>query len=204
MIHVDHYGIHRTEGDIALLVQQGRVDHVLGVNMTFDVRVRTRRPCTHNINLENAVNDPILDQYREDPLFQAMLPLPKRGPEKPLFLEDTDENRQRVQILAALTSKAGIHPFWIARPELISQWLAETNVQPIVLFGPRIEHHRQLGRVLDAATFSQRRLIVLGPRHTVTGGLAEHVTSQFRLDHDVDLAAVGAWALKQHMLGKGP
>jgi hypothetical protein len=204
MIYVDHYGLHWLEGGIALLVQQDRVSHVLGVHMNFDVKVRTRRPCTHNIDLDSAVNDPILDEYRDDPLFQAMLPVPKRGPEKPLFLEDTDENRQRVQLLTALSSKASVHPFWIARPEVISQWLNETNVQPVVLFGPRIEHHRQLSRVLDAGTFSRRQLVVLGPRHTVTGGAAEHVTSRFRLDHDTDLAAAGAWALKQHMLGKGP
>jgi len=208
MIHVDHYGLHRIEGDIALLVQQGRVDHVLGVHLDLQVSVNTRRACTHQIDLGAAAHNPILDQYRDDPLFRAMLPIPKGENEKPLFLEETVKNKLLVHQLAALSSPGSfsiLQPFWIARPEAVASWLRETNIQPLVLYGPKLQHAQQLGRVIDAGIFSPRRLIILGSRHTIVGDRVERTEPQVQIEDlkDVNLEAAGAWALRQHMLIKG-
>ncbi|TIS85670.1 MAG: hypothetical protein E5W88_25400, partial [Mesorhizobium sp.] len=84
------------EGDIALLVQQDRVDHILGVQMGFDVKVVPPRRhtfgCPHNISLDAAIDHELPD----DPLVQAFLPIPKQLGEKALFVEDTVENKQLV------------------------------------------------------------------------------------------------------------
>lgn len=207
MIHFDRYGLHRIEGDIALLVQQGSVDHALGIGMEFKVRVRKTRACTHKIDLTAAEDHDILHRFRDDPLFRAMLPVPRDEYERPIFLEDTVENKMLVQRLGDLSSPGSfsiLFPFWMARPEKLFLILQETNVQPLALHSPRIEHSVQISRILDAALHSNRRLILLGSPYTPLGSKAERVVSDVTLDDldGINLEAAGAWALKQHMLGR--
>lgn len=203
---IDHYGLHRTEGGIPLLVQQGRIDHVLGIDMDFGIRVRIRRPCTHRINLDEAEGHSILDKYADDPLFQAMLPLPHEQLTKPLFIEQTPESLELLTLLSRLTSPGTFTimvPFWTQRPEVHARTLWETNIQPLILHGFRLEHASALHKVIEVATLSPRRLILLGERRTTPNvGLADRVNTGVRIDdlRDVALEAVGAYALKTHML----
>lgn len=198
-MRVDHYGVHRIAGDIALLIQDNRIDHVLGVPLEYEVKVDTRRPCTHSIDLDLAEEGFISD----DPLFQAMLPIPKIGPEKPLYLEDTADNRRLIQELGRLTTPGSfsiLQPFWIVK----QQWLQETNIQPLAIYGVGLNNAQQLLRLMDVGLVSQRRLIVLGPGLMAIGERGVRITTSVSLEEvqSLPLEKIGAWALKQHMLGK--
>lgn len=202
MLHLDHYGLHRTEGDIALLIQQDRVDHILGVHFAVAVQVRQRRPCSHRIDLTLGAYHALLADRVDDALFQAMLPIPHGDGSRPLFMEDTANNRALVQRLAKLTSPGSfsiMFPVWMAKPD----WLRETNIQPLVVHGVKMESVKQLERLLVAGTYSPRRLIVLGERTTILGDRADRVSTTLTAEalQDINLEAVGAYALRQHMQG---
>ena len=205
MIRLDHFGLHRVDGGIPILVQQGRVDHVLGIHMTFEVQVNHRRVCTHNIDLEDACNHSLLERFADDPLLQAMLPLPRKD-RKPLFLEETPTTRAVMAELTRLTSPGTYNimvPFWAQKPHVIGRMLEETNIQPLILHGFRLDHGQALSRVMAAAEFSPRQLIIFGQRQsTPTVGLAKRIETALTpedIEH-VPLEAVGAWALREHML----
>lgn len=207
MIHIEHYGLHRVEGDIPLLVQQDRVDHVLGIHMDFEVQVRLRRPCTHQIDLDAAEYHPILDRFANDSLFQTMLPIPRVAPSRPLYIEETPVAAALLRQLVRLTSPGSFSvmvPFWTNRPHVHGQVLRETNLQPLILHGFRLEHAAPLAKVMEAAVFSPRPLIILGTRDTTPIlGRAERITTSVTLQdlEGVNMEGVGAWALRQHMLG---
>ena len=201
MQRLAHYGLHRMEGDIALLVQQNRQDNVLGIPLDVDVKIAIRRPCTHQID----INDTLAGaEDFDDPLFHAMLPFPKISGEPTLVLDQTPTNEILVNQLLELTSPNSfgtIFPFWIKRPEWYGLVLRETNIQPLVI--------TQLGgdRVLPAtnlangAYHSPRRLIILAPPRMVLGPNVQRIETKL-VPQDLqgwDLRAVGAGALRQHM-----
>lgn len=203
MTTVPHYGLHMMEGDIALLVQQNRVDNVTGVHIDLNVSVNLRQPCSHLIDLTGARCDDELLTFLGEELFRAMLPLPRESHDKTLFLEDTHEHRLLVNRLADLTSPgsfAVLRPFWMAQP----RWLNETNIQPLALHGVELHKTLQFGRWLMAAEFSPRRLIMLGPSLMTVGERAKRITTSMSADHfdGLDLEAFGAWALQQRMMGR--
>ncbi len=165
MIVVDHFGLHTTEGGVPLLVQEGRVDHTL--NIPLDVRVKVQKPnrnlrCPHNINLEEGK---VFRLIGNNPIVELMLPAPKPQGEKALFLEDTEANRGLVGELFRLSSAKGavMLPFWTLKGNIIHQHLRLTNITPLVLFGVPSDHMAKLRRIVDAAPFMPRRLILMLP-----------------------------------------
>lgn len=205
MIQVAHYGLHWMEGDIALLVQRDRVDHILGVNMDFDVKVVPPRKhtfgCPHDIQL-GSTND---SELPDDPLVQAFLPIPKQLGEKALFVEDTVDNKRLVHELLRLsspTASAGMVPLWMYRSEVQAVLLNLTNIQPLVVFGYRPELQMSLSKLLEAAMFSPRRLIFMGPQWTVLRQEAERIKTTVT-HNDVaylPLEQIGASYLRSRMM----
>ena len=200
MLNLDCYGIHIMEGDIALLVQGEGVQHVLGVDFPLQVNVPPKLFCTHHVMLNMAKDDPMLLKYKDDLLFQMMLPLPKKEFDLPVFVEDTIQNRKIIYKLQGLCSPdrtATMIPIWMFQ----SSMLRETNIQPLILFGAT---PKRLNKILDEAAFSPRKVIIMAPRNTVTGGRGQWTTTTLlESDFDnVDLPRAGAFAAQQFMLGK--
>ncbi|MES0134558.1 hypothetical protein NKJ88_06280 [Mesorhizobium sp. M0016] len=205
MIQVAHYGLHWIEGDIALLIQQDRVDHILGVQMDFDVKVIPPRrhafTCPHDISLGSTADGDLPD----DPLVNAFLPTPKELGEKAMFVEDTVENKKLVHQLLRLstpTASAALAPLWMYRSEVFSTLLNLTNLQPLVVFGYRNELQMALSKLLEAAMFSPRRLIFMGPQWTVLRQEAERIKTSAQIEDvaHLPLEQIGAARLRQRMM----
>ncbi|TIU40231.1 MAG: hypothetical protein E5W26_10945 [Mesorhizobium sp.] len=193
------------EGDIALLVQRDRVDHILGVQMNFDVKVVPPRKhtfgCPHDIQLDNRfeMDMPV------DPVVQAFLPIPKQLGEKALFIEDTVENKRLVHELLRLsspTASAAMVPLWMYRSEVQAVLLNLTNIQPLIVFGYRPELQMSLSKLLEAAMFSPRRLIFMGPAWTVLRQEAQRIKTTITVDDvaHLPLEQIGAARLRQRMM----
>ncbi|CCV12883.1 hypothetical protein [Mesorhizobium sp. STM 4661] len=205
MIQVAHYGLHWIEGDIALLVQQDRVDHILGVQMDFEIKVTPPRrhafTCPHDIFLDQVLDGALPD----DPLVNAFLPIPKVLGEKALFVEDTVANKTLVHELLRLShprASAAMAALWMYRSEVFSTLLNLTNLQPLVVFGYRQELQMALSKLLEAAMFSPRRLIFMGPQWTVLRQEAERVHSLVQIEHvaHLPLEQIGAGVLRKRMM----
>lgn len=200
MIHLDHYGLHWVEGDIALLVQQDRVDHVLGIPMEFPVEVKTFRrglTCPHNIPLEFA-------EYHDlpsDELVRAMLPLPKPEGGLSLFVEDTPENWKYVVQLQKLSSSKQQFPLWSCQPDVAGPMLQLTNLAPLIVFGYNEYNQITLSRLIQMAHHSPRRLIFLGPKNAVLRPEIKRIEVKPVDLSDIPLDRVGAWHLKNRMFG---
>lgn len=202
---LDHYGLHWLEGDIGILVQDRKVDHVLGIQMDFDVAVKLPRKglvCPHNINLSEAVCVPIPD----DPLVTAMTPLPKEFGEPGLFLNDTNENKALVRELLRLSSSrpSEMRPLWASEPQVVASQLQLTNLAPLVLFGYNDFYMHRFQKIVEASFYSPRRLIFLGPWNTVLRPeLVRHRPSISVEDiQSLPLEQIGADLLKKQMLRK--
>jgi hypothetical protein len=201
----DRYGIHWVEGDIALLVQQNRVDHVLCINMDFDVTVKVRRQglsCPHNIHLNDSAGF-----LPNDTLVGAMLPLPKTLGSPAIHVEDTTENRQLVQRLLRLSStpvSGSMRPLWMGNDKWNADALSLTNISPLVLYGVTNDHMWLARKILDASLYLPRRLIFMGPPEVSVGGELQRVkpTLSSAEISSLPLEQIGAGILKQYMLEK--
>jgi len=197
---VSHYGLHWTEGDIALLVQQDRVDHILGVKFEVPVTVRSPRQglaCPHNIKIDQAEPASLPD----DPLIDAMLPLPKKFGEKAIVLEDTLSNKTLVNELLRLCGGGALLPIWAATPEVTHARLHLTNLSPLVLFGYEPHFQPTISKILEASFFAPRRLIYLAPPWAVLREEAQRITTSLKTK-DVEtlpLEKGGAYVLRERM-----
>ena len=92
---VSHYGIHWTESKVAYLMQGRRGTNAIGLKekAPFEVHLPSRsRHCNHQIPLSAPVpNDHHWDFFMrivDDPLVQAMLPIPKTTSGGVYYLSD--------------------------------------------------------------------------------------------------------------------
>lgn len=197
---VNHYGLHWADGDIGLLVQQNRVDHILGVKFEIPVTVRSPRQglsCPHDIKLDQAEPASLPD----DPLIQAMLPLPKQFGDKAVVLEDTLSNKTLVNELLRLCGGGAMFPLWAAAPEVTHARLHLTNVSPLVLFGYEPHYQPTISKLLEASFFAPRRLVYLAPSWAVLREEAERIsTSLTKKDVEaLPLEQSGAHMLRERM-----
>lgn len=195
---LDRYGLHWMEGDIALLVEDQRVQHVLGIPMEFDVTVKKPRQkltCPHQIPLYDAEPGELPDCE----LVRAMLPVPKLDSEPILHVEDGNYVRELLRLSSATTSS--MLPLWAAAPPVVASMLQVTNVAPLIIFGPNHDHSTKFNQIVEMALYSPRRLVVVGPKSMV---LRPEVIRIDPVSHDLSsrpLERIGAWHLKQRMLG---
>lgn len=166
MLDLNHYGLHRTDSGIPLLVQQDRVDHALGVDMNFEARVyRPRRTlkCPHKINL----NDRSSEKLPDDPLIDVFSPGASLGPGEAIFMEDNPQNHQIIKQLIRLSSPtaatSAMQPLWLFKANLVHDLLQLTNLQPLVIYGFRQDMAGRLSKIIETAAIAPRRLVVLLP-----------------------------------------
>lgn len=171
MINLDHFGLHRTESGIPLLVQQDRVDHVLDVDMNVEARVhRARRTlkCPHKIDLAQRRSEKLPDE----PLVELFLPGAAPGPGEVVFMEDTNHTQEVVRQLIRLSSPtaatSALQPLWLFKANLVHDLLQLTNLQPLVVYGFRQDMAGRLSKIIEAAAIAPRRLVVLLPALQLT------------------------------------
>lgn len=200
MITLHRYGLHWMEGDIGLLVQQEKVDHVLGIEMDFPVTVMKPRQgmrCPHNIHLENAEEHELPDEE----LVRAMLPVPKNQDDPVLFVEDNPDNRLYLQSLMRLSSSSELLPLWGAKVDYVSASLLTTNLAPLIIYGYDHQYAPRLAKYVEMEGHAPRRLVLLGPRNAVLRPEIKRLDVEPTDLSSVPLERAGAWYLKQRMLG---
>lgn len=200
MIHLDHYGLHWLDGGIALLVQQNKVDHVMGIHMEFPVEVKRHRQgqtCPHDIRLEDAE----FGELPDNELVRAMLPVPKAFGDPVIFVEQTPANSQYVNQLLRLSTSKHMVPLWSAREELLGPQLQVTNLAPLVIFGYDVHRQILFNKVIEMGYYSPRQLILLAPKYTVLRPEVKRVEITPTDLSSLPLEKIGAWHLKERMLG---
>lgn len=206
MITVHSYGLHWLEGDIAYLVQQDQVDHILDVELNMDVKVVfpvRKLQCPHYIRLETA-EDQTLPPH---PLIRAFLPLPKKLNERITFIEDTPRNQQLVNILSRLSSPVNtlaVQPVWMYTLKFISAQLHLTNVQPLVLHGHSMHTQTMFEKIASTALFTPRRLVMMAPKWVAlrTPNSIFYDTKDLSVTEleGLPLERIGAHALRSRMM----
>ena len=206
MITVNSFGLHWMEGDIAFLVQQGQIDHVLDVDLTIDVQVmlpKRKLQCPHNVRLEIA-SDLSLPPH---PLVWAFCPLPKPLNDRIVVIEETEKNRLLVNQLLRLSSPSGslsIQPIWMYTPAFISAQLTLTNIQPLVLTGHTVHHQPAFEKIAASSLYMPRRLVIMAPKWAASRmantAFCETDTLSVKELEVLPLEAIGAHILRQRML----
>jgi hypothetical protein len=202
---VDHYGLHFTESGVGLLVQN-EVQHALGVELKFDIKVRKPRrtmSCPHKIDLSAAEDHPL----RRDAFVDVMLPLPKPVGSDAVLVEDTPKNQEVLRQLLRLSSPDGTAhavPLWLYRPETFIDLLKLTNVQPLVINGYQQLHHARLKKVIETARHLPRRLVVILPSLPLAT-LGKALTTRLSPKDlaKLPLERIGSARLVEHMLSRG-
>lgn len=198
-MRLDHYGLHYLEGDIALLVQETGVSHVLGFPMDFPVEVRKQRRgvnCPHRINLDEAEEFAL----PEDELVRAMLPVPKAFGDPIIHIEDQPKLMFYLKELFRLSSSSTLLPMWTVEPAVLGPMMQVTNVAPIIVYGYHIDHQVRLNKIIEAGTYARRQLIVVGPKSMVLRSDVKRISAEVHDLSGIPLERAGAWHLKQRML----
>lgn len=207
---VTHYGAHNAEG-IWFLEQTEGGSNALGLSIPSPFRVKPVRKtiCNHNIPLYARPGESDVERFQllaSHPLVREMLPVPKRGPAVPFFVDEG----WLTPALAALGRMSSpthgiVRPLWT---EHIGVWLKEletTNCQPLVLTGVEPRNTSTIHRLAQASTTLPRRLILAGSSTVgVVPNLIEKAVPA-PLDvsqlEDLPLDKLGGWYLSHWMRG---
>ena len=170
---VSHYGIHWAPNGIAFLMQGRGGTNAVGLKEKppFEVRLPTGKHCNHQIPLAIPVPHDVhwlyLQQLLDDPLVQAMLPIPKTDGGC-YFIAD-EANEPYLVLLSKLSSPIYpcVVPVTTPTPEAIIQELQQTNVQPFSVTRLEAKHSSLIGQVAKSATYLPRKLVMCGQKDVV-------------------------------------
>ena len=215
---VTHYGLHKDyEGTMWL--QQGRAGvNALGLKKRSPFRVELdsgKRHCNHQLNLAQPVpHDNHWNYFQDiitDPLGKAMLPIPKLDAGV-YYVEQTPQVLEAVMQLAQ--TSCPIHnvivPIWMVKSKTaLAEELGATNVQPLVLSECDPKHSALLSDLAQVATYSPRKLVILG-RGVIVPPQATKLDTDLGDPDIVSIdqfkalpwCALGSTLIKQHMRGE--
>lgn len=167
------FGVHRDFDDVAWLVQGDGTSNSIGLKAPapFDMSLphgnRVEARCNHLIDLNTP--DPPPNVWKDvksifhDPLFQAMLPYPRRHQE--VFFV-SEEAKEVLLDLSRLTSplRSIITPMWMldGSPRLYES-LTRSNIQPYVLTNVGILDMAMLRQIAPSQPQLQRQLVIASP-----------------------------------------
>lgn len=186
------YGIHWA-GGVAFLLQRAGITNALGVDIPAPFKIHDRAHCPHHIVLEQAPRHP----QQDDPLFQAMSPLPGNG----VFM--TRARPDLVQLLTRLCSPTEdlCTPLWYLQLNQIKARLKQTNCAPVVLTGVRMQDIAMIEKIVDLAPAGHRRIIlVVEDWFPVLRGVTTLETQISEIIAPHTLYASGASMLMEYML----
>lgn len=209
MIRVPHYGVHVAEGNIAFLLQSDdSVQNALNLNLTspFKVKVEKRADsCPHQITLPSSQPDLPSPKVLGDPLFQLMLPVPRRR-HQARYLVQRPDTLELLRELTKLSSPARplISPIWGVTAAKVRMELSITNVSPWVVTGVTSKDFKMLRILLEHSVLSPRQLILAGSRDLI---LDQRLVTQVPTNLTTsklpsNLPEVGAWMLARNMRGQ--
>jgi len=213
-IIVGHYGIHRTEGGIAFLEQQKGGTNAIGLRekSPFKVHLQKRyRPCNHLIPLAapnpDAHHMEVFGKIYNDPLVQAMLPIPRNGVKTFYCNDPHGELNMHLVNLSRLSSPIHsiVTPLWTVTMSTILEELTLTNVQPLVLTTFQAKDSQTLSDLSQAALFNPRTVVCTGAEDVVVPVVnAKRITTRIHEIPVTDLMglpleSIGAVLVRKYM-----
>ena len=218
---VSHYGIHWDDKGIAFLMQGRGGANALGLKekAPFHVKLPDKsKHCNHQVPLATPVpHDYHWDyfmQVLDDPLVQAMLPLPKKAGGV-YFVED-DGSHELMKILTTLSTMSSpiypcVVPIWMVGKDAIIKELQQTNVQPYVVVQVEAKHSALISEIAKAAVYLPRKLIFAGRSDVVVPPGAKRIKTELTSEkYDInDLLALhweglGATVIRKFMRREWP
>jgi hypothetical protein len=217
---VSHYGLHWDRDNIAFLMQGRGGTNAIGskARAPFEVRPLGRsRHCNHQIPLASPVpNDYHWDyflQFLDDPLVQAMLPIPKQG--SGMYYIEAGHPRllENLVLLSKLSSPihSVVQPMWNLKPQVIMSEIEMTNVQPFVVVECTAKDSPVIGQLVKAGAYKPRTVVLAGATDVVLPPVVQRIST--RLTDDIfsrnDMLALpweslGAVVVRKFMRGEWP
>lgn len=168
---VPHYGLHTSPEGVVYLHQGRGSNNFIGLKQSspFAVIPRKALPCPHLINQAAPVPD--VAQWQQfskllnDPLVQAMLPIPKEVGEPAAYLPDP-QNEMMLTLVALSRMSGPIYPVVhelrkMTRAQVMHE-LAITNACPLVLTSVQCEDNAYINELAKEAQLMPRRLVFTG------------------------------------------
>lgn len=195
---VSHYGLHYNDG-VAFLHQGRNATNFIGLRSTspFEVVTQKNKACPHIINTASPVPDrthwDLFLRLFQDPLVQAMLPVPKeRSSLVPFFNDPNNELAMDLVILSRLSSPIYpvVHPVGKHTVKQLIEELALTNIAPLVITGITQEEHNFMMSVVTEARTLPRKLIFTGEGNVPIVRPLERLSTDIWDFDDLTLAAL--------------
>jgi hypothetical protein len=197
---VGYYGFHTDDSSGVTYLHQGRAaNNFIGMRdpSPFHVAVKKSRPCPHFINAAASIPDAVhwqqFSRHLEDPLVQAMLPIPKGRSELIPFL--SDPNNQMAMILVILSRMSGpiypvVQPLRSKSKIAVLEDLSITNACPLVLTNVQCDDNDYMFELAREARTLPRRLLFTGDPLVVVRAPLQRITTGFWDVDDLSLAAL--------------
>lgn len=192
-----HFGLHRVDAGLQILVQDSGVQHVLDLNLSIKAKVPQRYQCPHEIRLDQT-EDAVLPKH---PLIETMLPRHRRAGEPIQVLTNSPESKVAVQTLLRLSSSTVAPvPIWmLEQGPFAYRMLNLTNLQPLVVYSDKPEPAK-FKRLIELAQYSPRRLVLLAPEMSVLNSATKAIrTPRVKALMAMNLEAIGAGYLRRLM-----
>ncbi len=195
---VSHYGFHADENGVWYLHQGRAANNFIGMREAspFVVTLRKNRPCPHLINSAAAIPDTVhwhqFSRLLNDPLVEAMLPIPKERSSLIPFL--SDPNNELAMLLVILSRLSGpiypvVQPLRSKSKGLILEDLSLTNACPLVLTNVQCSDNDYMFDLAREARTLPRRLLFTGEAEVVVRSPLQRLTTGF---WDVDPLTLAA------------
>lgn len=184
-IPADNYGVH-WDGSVAWLVQGRKGNNFVGLKQQCPFVVRGGM-CNHLVPSAAPVPDELhweaFMNVFQDPLVQAMLPVPKTPGQNVFFIEDTHNDLAHyIATLSRLSSpiKSIIRPAWMMKAKQLEKELMASNIQPLVLAQASQRCQEVVDLIAQMSMFSPRTVIVTGSPEVVASPPIKRIKSNIQ------------------------
>ena len=167
MQEVEFYGVH-WDGPVAWL-QQGRGgSNFLGLPKKSPFK-NPSFACNHLVPVAAPIPDRVhwetMMSLKDDPLVQAMLPIPREPGDRTFFIEDPhDDLNLYISCLSRLSSpiRPIIKPAWMRTAKEMEKQLVTTNIQPWILTQVKRTDIKLIAALSAATDYLPRTIILSG------------------------------------------
>lgn len=143
--------------------------------------------CNHLVNTAAAIPDKIhwsnFLKILQDPLVQAMLPVPHREGERAYFVDDPyDDLSLYLTCLSRLSSPilSVVRPGWLIRANEIEKQLLTTNIQPWVIPQVTTKDQNLVNAIAKISNYVPRTVVLSGHTEVVVSAPMRRIRTNIR------------------------
>lgn len=193
MTRVSHFGVH-WDGPVGWLLQNGEATNALGFKQACPISPPRGR-CNHAVPAADGHYS--YGEYLDDPLFRAMLPVPREN--RLFFLSSAQEGV--VHQLSQMSSPLGpvVFPAWAVTPRIIQAQMHHSNVQPWVITQVKAKDHRLLELCASLSPYAPRTVVFVGGHDVPVPRGVQPITTRLRGETQAPWELIGATALRRYL-----